>query len=255
MENYLIDEKETPSIQPLYIGWECCEKNHTFGPYVRDCYLIHFCLSGRGTLINSQGEHGVERGSFFVIRPGEITTYRADDVDPWEYTWIGFRADNLTCFDCETSVYDTPENLDEKLLHLVKSNRKSTEGCLAIIYELIFKLSEYDEPKNDVTVIRQVRRYIKYNYMLPLTVNKLARDFGFERSYLFRIFKARYGMGIKEYLTDVRMKMGAQLLSEGYSVKESAQMVGYEDRFHFSKAYKSYFGINPSETKNNSKMQ
>lgn len=246
MESYIIDEQNDVQIKPLYIGWERCESGHSFGPYVRDCYLIHFCLGGRGILENSEGVSEVGMGDFFVIRPTEVTKYTADVDDPWEYVWIAFSSGDNRYFPAGQSVFETPSGIDEKLLHLVKSESKSAEGCLAIIYDLLYRTSDFTEKESDGTVARHIKRYVKYNYMLPITVSALAREFGFERSYLYRVFKARYGIGIKEYITSVRLKMGEKFLKEGYSVGESAKMCGYEDRFNFSKAYKAYFGISPS---------
>ena len=85
--------------------------------------------------------------------------------------------------------------------------------------------------------------------MLDITVDSISRLFGFERSYLYRIFKKRYGIGIKEYITEVRMQKAAEFLKDGFSVKESAHMVGYIDEFNFSKAYKSRYGISPSKVR------
>ena len=79
-----------------------------------------------------------------------------------------------------------------------------------------------------------------------ITVAGLASLFGFERTYLFRMFKQRYGIGPKEYLTQIRLDKGRWLLARGYSVAESAYMVGYSDAFSFSKAYKNRFGVAPT---------
>ena len=246
MENYIISESNQSIIKPIFIGWEACERGHSFGPYVREHYIIHFCLRGKGFLENSEGIFEVNSGSFFVIRPGEVTTYTADASDPWEYAWIAFTSDGEQYFPFGKSVFATPDGLDEKMLRLVKNSKKSYEGCLSVIYDLLYRISERDEEEDESTTVRQVRRYIKYNYMLPLTVGGLAKDFGFERSYLYRIFKSRYGVGIKEYITAVRLQMGAKLIKDGYSVGECARLVGYEDRFNFSRAYKAYFGASPS---------
>ena len=247
MENYIISESTQSIIKPIFIGWEACEGGHSFGPYVRDHYIVHFCMHGKGILKNSEGEFEIKAGNFFIIRPGEVTTYTADIDDPWEYAWIAFTSNGKEYFSDNKSVFKTPEGLDEKMLRLIKSRSKSSEGCLSLIYDLLYRISERDEEEDESTAVRQVRRYIKYNYMLPLTVGGLARDFGFERSYLYRIFKARYGIGIKEYITSVRLEMGAKLIKDGYSVGECARLVGYEDRFNFSRAYKSYFGRSPSK--------
>ena len=41
-------------------GWEQCEPLHSYGPYARNHYLFHYCISGTGTLIStdSKGEIG-----------------------------------------------------------------------------------------------------------------------------------------------------------------------------------------------------
>ena len=83
-------------------------------------------------------------------------------------------------------------------------------------------------------------------YAEDITISGLAAKFGFERSYLYRIFKQRYGVGPKDYLTRVRLEKAKWLLGRGYSVAECAYMVGYSDSFIFSKAYKKCYGVAPS---------
>jgi AraC-like DNA-binding protein len=85
--------------------------------------------------------------------------------------------------------------------------------------------------------------------MNTLSVEQLSELFAFERSYLFRIFKARFGIGVKEYLTSVRMERAIGFLSDGHSVSECAALVGYGDEFNFSKAFKKKFGASPNQYK------
>ena len=89
---------------------------------------------------------------------------------------------------------------------------------------------------------------IKFEYMKNVTAGGIAKSFGFDRTYLFRIFKERYGMSIKSYITDVRMSHARELLLSGHRVCDAAYMVGYRDEFNFSKAYKKYFGYPPKKT-------
>jgi AraC-like DNA-binding protein len=115
-----------------------------------------------------------------------------------------------------------------------------------MIYDLLYRVSESEDSGGGDDKIRRIRRYIKYNYMLPISVSSLAHDFGFERSYLYRMFKTKYGVGVKEYISSVRLERAQEFLREGYSVKESAAMVGYSDEFNFSKAFKARYGVSPS---------
>ena len=84
---------------------------------------------------------------------------------------------------------------------------------------------------------------------MDISAESVGRSFGYERTYLYRIFKKRYGIGIKEYIINVRMENARQFLIDGRSVGETAALTGYKDEFNFSRAYKKHFGIPPSQSK------
>ena len=245
MKNIIIDKLSSErDFNPLFSGEEVCLPSHSFGPYVRDCYIIHFCLSGKGTLTNEKGEHKVEAGEMFIIRKGETTTYRADAKNPWHYLWIatlGARSSELGEL---PSVIKCDEVLLERIKSTVDENETRPEIYCAFLYELIYraKKSASAEPTDKIT---KVKSYIKYNYMMHIGVDSISKTFGFERSYLYRLFKKRYGTGVKEYIVKLRMEKAKELLSTGHSVKCAAELVGYCDEFAFSKAYKNYFGAAP----------
>ena len=75
-------------------GYEQCEPYHTFGPAMRNHYLIHCILSGKGQYItNYRGEmftYELEAGQAFLIEPNTLIYYSADGNDPWKYMWIEF---------------------------------------------------------------------------------------------------------------------------------------------------------------------
>ena len=240
---------EDVDLHPLLVGHYQCPSSNKYGPHIRSYHILHLVLNGSGTLINERGSHPVSKGEMFVIRSGENTTYIADKNDPWEYTWIGFCGRRTSLFDNAPDVIKTPADLDRKLYEYVKRGDKSPEIFLSILYELMYHIFATDDNEPRDERIRRVHRFIKYNYMNHITINTLAAEFGFERSYLYRIFKQRYGIGIKEYLTRIRLENAKDLLTRGYSVAECAYMVGYSDAFALSKAYKKRYGISPSQDK------
>ena len=242
---YFSDSK-SKDLCPILAGHYLCPASNTYGPHIRDYCIIHFVLSGRGTLINERGTHSVSAGQMFIIREGEVTTYIADKDSPWEYTWIGFSGNRTADFNDVPDVIDTPAELDIKVYEHVKQGVKSSDIYSSILYELLHHLSVVENDESNEEWIRSVHRYIKYNYMENITISGLAAQFGFERSYLYRIFKQRYGIGPKDYLTKIRMEKAKWLLSKGHSVSECAYMVGYADAFAFSKAYKKHFGVAPT---------
>ena len=81
-----------------YCGREDCIKGWKFGPYVRESYVIHMVKKGKGTFTIAGKTYELGPGQAFIIRPGEETTYRADDDDPWSYMWVvfhGYRAEDF----------------------------------------------------------------------------------------------------------------------------------------------------------------
>ena len=249
-ELIITDENAFDDISPIFTGDEACTAGHRFGPAVRECYLIHFCLSGHGVLQDMYGKHHIKAGELFIIRPGEITVYSADTNEPWHYIWIAFTGKRAKKFNTGRSVYPYSDEIGKRLWSLIEQDVVYAERYISVIYDLMCELI-YDpsEPPETEDKLHKVRKYIKYNYMHDLRVEALSRTFGFERSYLFRIFKARYGVSVKDYITKTRMENAKKLLASGYTVCECAHLVGYDDEFNFSKAFKKYCGVSPSSFK------
>lgn len=242
-KNIIPQRNKSDELEIVQIGHEKCRSAHTFGPYIRDNYLIHCCLGGCGVLYDKYGEHKVERGELFIIRPGEVTTYKADEENPWEYCWIGFRGRRAEVFSSDKSVYKCPIELFERLREVIENDANDAYIYLSVIYEMMYYLFFKNAESHDK--LYEIKQYVKYNYMNEIEVSALAREYGFERSYLFRIFKKRYGKGIKEYITEVRMENAKSLLDRGYSVCDTAALIGYKNEFNFSRAFKQYNGISP----------
>ena len=254
MINVIVNRNNSiKDIYPLFVGYEKCEPSHRFGPHTRDYYIIHFCLSGKGRLTDKYGTHEIREGELFIIRSREITVYTADEKDPWEYMWLAFLGDSCHIFSTEKSVYSFSRELAEKLKENIFSQNTSPYIYTSVIYELIHNLFLEKKEKNDTPSL--IKKYIDYNYMYEISVSSLAKAYSFDRSYMFKLFKARYKMGIKEYITEVRMKNAKCFLSDGISVSKCATMVGYKDEFNFSRAFKNHTGISPSKWKNSTKQE
>ena len=81
------------SVNPIildYYGSEQCEPGYKFGPFVRTSFVLHMVTRGCGCLYKKEGAFPVHAGQAFLICPEEVTTYQADQDDPWKYMWIGF---------------------------------------------------------------------------------------------------------------------------------------------------------------------
>ena len=211
MLNLIINrDKSLSEIVPLFVGHEKCEPSHSYGPHRRNYYLIHFCLSGKGVLNDRFGSHKIKAGELFVIRKGEITTYTADEREPWEYLWIAFEGSRAQLFAKARSVYKSPAELSTRLSECIEARVQTTNIYLSLIYELIH--SFFDEKNEKTDVAAAIKRYIEYNYMERITISDIALTYSFDRTYLYKLFKKKYGVGIKEYIISRRIENAKKFL-------------------------------------------
>jgi len=85
-----------------------------------------------------------------------------------------------------------------------------------------------------------------------LQLKGLAQRFGLSQSYLSRAFKETAGMGLREYLLQLKIKRSKELLLDpSKSIKEIAYELGYTYPSHFSGMFKKRVGLSPTQHREN----
>ncbi len=98
--------------------------------------------------------------------------------------------------------------------------------------------------ENPDKVVSKINRYILENYQDPeLNVASLAEQFGFERSYLSRMYKKETGKLLIDYLIECRMEIAKKLAQTGQKMYMTAEKVGIPDANYFGKCFKKYTGM------------
>lgn len=74
----------------------------------------------------------------------------------------------------------------------------------------------------------------------------MAQECHVDAAYLCRLFR-RYGhQSPYQYVLRLKMNAAAELLQKPDAlVKQTAKQIGFSDPFHFSRAFKSVFGLAP----------
>lgn len=75
-------------IYTVFCGMQDCPPSYSFGPAVRNCYLLHLCLEGEGVFYSGEERYPIKQGQGFLIHPGKLTFYQADSVNPWSLSLI-----------------------------------------------------------------------------------------------------------------------------------------------------------------------
>lgn len=103
-------------------------------------------------------------------------------------------------------------------------------------------------------VIAEIIDYIEANYAREINLNMFSQRYHLTKEYLSRCFKEVVGFGIYEFVTETRMKKAKKLLMDPQAkIRVVAEQVGYNDQNYFSRAFKKYTGVHPSEFKSGRK--
>jgi YesN/AraC family two-component response regulator len=130
-----------------------------------------------------------------------------------------------------------------------KSRSKVTERSL--FSEILTLLFQYKEGNlYNYSSMRKVDKVINYmteNYSKNITLQQLAEYSQISSSYLGNIFKKVTGKSTIDYLINIRINKATSLLKDGFTVSETSKLVGFNDIFYFSKAFKKHEGLSPSQ--------
>ena len=100
--------------------------------------------------------------------------------------------------------------------------------------------------------IRQIHDFIIENIAEHYTIETLSERFKISPTAMKRCFKGMYGAPIYTYLRTYRLQIAEKLLCEGQlSVGEIASQIGYTNPNKFTSAFRSEYGMSPSEYRKN----
>ena len=120
-------------------------------------------------------------------------------------------------------------------------------GLQRDIYQLFHKHEE-NKKMADNRPIRIAKQYINENYNTALNLESVSSHIGFNPAYFSFLFKKETGKNFMEYVMEVRIQYAKQfLIQTDDDLAEIAMKVGYMDLKYFSKLFKKFAGLNPSE--------
>lgn len=116
----------------------------------------------------------------------------------------------------------------ENMLAVLQQNRKRTTKALLKAYEIL--------------------DYIHHHYQSKITSQDIEANFGYNFDYLNRTFNKLTGYSITYYINKVRINHAQELLHATHlSIGEISFLVGFGDIYYFSKVFKKYVGLSPTD--------
>jgi AraC-like DNA-binding protein len=182
--------------------------------------------------------------------------YRAEVVELCECINIGFLSDSR--LPLEISVKSCGNDLTLKMLfeklHKCWYNKRDGyyHKCMSILYEILHELSacslEYVSSGTYRLILPAVD-HIDANFReLHFDYKILADMCGISYTYMSKIFVKHFGMSPNRYIMSKKIEYASDLLkTKNYSVNEVAKMSGFVNTYYFSRVFKAYTKLSPTE--------
>jgi len=119
--------------------------------------------------------------------------------------------------------------------------------------EMLFYISQayceqFENDNSFPPAVNRIVNYIQENYTQKITLDDICKRINISKQYCMRLFKKYLHTTINEYVLDVRMRHAAYLLRHTYmNVNEAANYLGFSSASYFSRVFKKFYGIAPSD--------
>lgn len=128
---------------------------------------------------------------------------------------------------------------------------------LFLIYEKVIDYMDTNKLTKSKILVKKVKDYIDANLQdTELDLTNISGAFYMNSSYIRKIFKNEMGITISDYITNARMQKAKELLTgnDDIAISKIAEITGYSDACYFSKSFKKYMGMSPSQYANMKKI-
>lgn len=263
--SYFTDIRNGIDLSVYHCGIESCQPSHSYGPAVRDHFLIHYVLDGCGNFYVDGKTYRLQKHQGFLICPDVVTYYEADKENPWTYTWVGFhgvkaeqylkyagldRYNPIFTYDKSDFIAQCFDQM-VNARRLKRGNEIRLQGLLYLFLSELIENADISLPDNERQIdlyIKRALQYIEMNYSRDINISDLASYIGLNRSYFSALFKQHLHMPPQEFLVRFRMNKACELMANpALSISDIARSVGYEDPLGFSKMFKKIIGLSPRQ--------
>ena len=235
-------------------------------PQSKGAALLIYCVKGGGWCELAGKLHTVRAGDLLVLPPDIPHTCGAHRSNPWTIHWAQATGDELRDYLKELGVSAQAPLVwmgdDLQLTRLFNEVLQSLEHSASFLnllhasralgHLLAVMIRHCHERNRDTSdSVQKVAEgiiYMSEHLDQPMRVSALAALANLSPPHFSALFKEQTGCSPRDYLHLLRIHRACQLLrSSTLPVKEIASQLGYQDQFHFSRQFKAFQGVSPSD--------
>lgn len=116
-----------------------------------------------------------------------------------------------------------------------------------LIYDYASKMKDLRSTPGISQAIKRTIDYIVDNIQKRITLDKISKAVGINRTYLCELFKKETGVSIQRYITKLKIEAAVNMLAyEDFSVLEISDYFSFSSSSHFCSVFKKETGLSPN---------
>jgi transcriptional regulator GlxA family with amidase domain len=214
---------------------------------------IMYYLKGEGYLATQNENIPFKPGSIIIVPPG--VTHGSVSQNGFVNISIGGDFSHLFLFDYISVQMDNESRNGERLARLIYDNRYANNVYLSALCGAYaqFLLHNLNPEKRITQAIRNIIEQVSARFSDPcFDVTSLLNQSGYAEDYIRAEFKNSLTISPIDFLTKTRIEHAKKLLEiygSNLSISEISEACGFDDPIYFSRRFKQFAGISPTEYK------
>lgn len=223
-----------------------------------DTYEALLVTQGEVFLLEEGREYHLTAGDLIILRPGVQHGGFRPSLGRTSFFWAHFHTNSLQALGLQPGFHhpDQPDRLTSAfrcLLHIGNAPEYPSFATDAAMTSLLAEIaaSQTRSGSDSSRMAHEVAEWIRINSNKKLTVQSVADQFTYHPDYLCTLMKASFGKGLKEYISQERMKLiKTLLLTTNLSVKELVARLDFGSENQLVHYFKYHEGISPARFRN-----
>ena len=229
-------------------------------------WLLTYIYAGKGRFGYRGGELFAEANDVVCVAPDTLHDYGVEpSLESWEFFWAHFRARShwlpyLKLSEVSPGLFHLP--IEPSSQEEIKQGLSDISACLASalgrredfamnalekVLLLLSSLNPRGHSHLDPRIVK-AQAYLRQKLAERITLSELAETCHLSSSRLSHLFREQLDMTPLEFLETERLERAKRLLElSTLAVQAVAAEAGFNSPFYFSRRFKRYTGLSPSE--------
>lgn len=214
-------------------------------------YYVHFKHSGLKRVHPSEEDQAIT--DILEKRRTSLLSYNLEEKDPTDPYAIFKKQDNILDYhevkgilNLAVSIYNRREEHYKRL-----ASTELHRFLMNVAHGFVLSQNSMmggSGIKKSSTKVEEILNFLNSNYMHKITSTMIEEQYEVNFDYINRVFQERTGNPIFHYLNSIRISHAKELISSSnLNFNEIAYLTGIEDAFYFTKIFKKYCGMTPTQ--------